>query len=351
MAGKKKRPVSSPQATQLSSGRTENEPPRVETAPSTRPGLIIMLFGIVAVLAIGGALVWLNAPGATQGEPTLAAGWAPGPTTFCRGTPKYPTAKLGFARAVVFSTSERLNKGLQLIEPGADGSLENGKKYQHPTWTMGGYLGTFVLDNAGNLYTAPSPRISLIDNPPDGANIIYKVDTESGVMSEFLRLPPAAPPPSENPFGILALSYDCDTHSLYVTSVMGSTRGQQLGRIYRVDLGTGKIADQYDEVDAFGVASYNLPTGKRLYFGAARTPEIYSVALDGRGNFWGEPRLEATLQGAFGKPRRIDFNTRGEMQVRGIDFNFTLSATSEDRRTDYVFGYDDANKKWVQIAP
>ncbi len=351
MPSKKKRSASPPAAPIEKIARVETESRASDTASANRLGLYIALVGIVAVLAIGGVLIWLNASSAPQGEPHLAMGWVPGPVNQCRGTPKFPTEKLGFTRAVVFSTSERLNKGLQLIEPDENGELAKGKKYQHPSWTQAGYLGVFVVDNQGNVFVAPSPRISLIDNPPERANILYKVDAETGVMSEFLKLPSAAPPSPENPYGILALAYDCDTNSLYVTSVMGSTRAQQVGRIYRVDLKTGQVVDQYDDFDAFGVNAYNLATGKRLYFGSARTPEVFSIALDRAGNFWGEPRLEVTLKGAFNKPRRIDFNVREEMLVRGIDFNFTLSATSEDRRTDYVFGYANANDKWMQLAP
>lgn len=354
MAKKKRSANSPPSSTAVSSpppAQVADETRASDKASANRLGLYIAIAGIVAVLAIGGALVWLNrSSGNSSSPPKLASGWAPGPVNLCRGAPKFPT-KLGFSNAVAFSTSERLNKGLELIEPGAGGSLENAKRYQDPTWTMGGYLGVFVADRDGNVYVAPSPRISLIDNPPDKANILYKVDTNSGVMSEYLNLPTDTPPSSENPYGILALTYDCDTNSLYVTSVMGSTRAKQVGRIYRVDLKTGQVADQYDGVDAFGVAPFNLPTGKRLYFGSARTPEVYSIALDGEGNFSGEPRLEVTLNGAFNKPRRIDFNARNQMLVRGIDFNFTLSATSEDRRTDYLFGYDPANDKWTQLAP
>jgi hypothetical protein len=346
---KKKRTVSPPPT---KTAQVETDPRAADAASANRLGLYIALFGIVAVLAIGGALVWLNMQSGSQTtEPPLAPSWNVGLVNECRGTPKFPIEKLGFSRAVVFSTSERLNKGLELIEPGADGTLENAKRYQHPSWTMGGYLGTFVVDSQGNVYVAPSPRISLIDNPPDKANILYKVDTQSGVMTEYLKLPSALPPSSENPYGILALTYDCDTNSLYVTSVMGSTRGKQVGRIYQINLETGQVVDQYDDIDTFGVAAFNLPTGKRLYFGSARTPEVYSIALDSKGNFWGQPRSEVTLNGAFNKARRIDFNVRNQMQVRGIDFNFTLSATSEDRRTDYVFAYDDVNKKWIQISP
>lgn len=352
MTSKKKRQASpAPQPKPIPVAAPPPAGTESDAASANRLGLYIALFGFVAVLAIGGALVWLNSARPAQGEPALLKGWIPGPTNLCRGAPKFPTAKLGFTRAVAFSTSERLNKGLQLIEPNPDGSLTNAKTYQDPSWTMGGYLGTFVADNLGNVYVAPTPLISLIDNPPDKANILYKVDTNTGVMSQYLQLPSAAAPSPENPFGILSLTYDCDTNSLYVTSVMGSTRANQVGRIYQIDLKTGQVVNQYENVDAFGLATFNQPTGKRLYYGSARTPEIFSIALDGTGKFWGEPRLETTLNGAYNKPRRIDFDTRGEMLVRGIDFNFTLSATSQDRTTDYVFGYDGQNKKWVQISP
>lgn len=352
MASKKKRPA--PAASQFRPAPVTAPPPSVpdtDVASANRLGLYIALIGVVAVLIIGGGLVWLNLSQPSPGEPALLKGWIPGATNLCRGAPKFPTTKLGFSRAVAFSTSERLNKGLQLIEPNADGSLTNAKTYQDPSWTMGGYLGTFVPDNLGNVYVAPTPLISLIDNPPDKANIIYKVDTNSGVMSQFLQLPSAAPPSPENPFGILALSYDCDTNSLYVSSVMGSTRTNQVGRIYQVDLKSGQVVNKYENVDAFGLSTFNLTTGKRLFYGSARSPEIFSIALDGNGKFWGEPRLETILSGAYNKPRRIEFDTRGEMLVRGIDFNFTLSATSQDRTTDYVFGYDEPNTRWVRISP
>jgi len=244
-----------------------------------------------------------------------------------------------------------LNKGLELIEPGPNNDLSNGRHYQDPSWTMGGYLGVFVTDKNGNVYLAPSPRISLIDNPPDKANILYKVDTNTGIMSKWIDLPAAANPSPENPYGILALTYDCDTNSLYVSTVMGSTRDKTMGRIYQVDVASGKVVNEYDNTDAFGVAVFNQPEGKRLYFGSARQPEVYSIALDDKGHFWGTPQLEFFLNGAYNRPRRIEFDPRGNLLVRGIDFNFTLSATSEDRRTDYLFQYDPTTKKWRQVQP
>lgn len=315
-------------------------------ASAARLPLIIVGLGLLAVLAIGGTFVWLNMSNAPKGPPGLSSSWMPGATNECRGSPAFPL-QLGFSRAVVFSTSERLNKGMQLIEPGPNGDLNNAKTYQHPSWTMGGYLGVFAVDRKGNVYVVPSPRISLLDNPPEKQNIIYEIDSQTGVMSEYINLPTAQPPSPENPFGALALTYDCDTNSLYVTTVMGSTRAQEVGRIYRVDLNTGKVAAEYDNTDGFGVATYNLPTGKRLYFGSARGPAIRSLALDTQGNFWGEPQTELVLTGPYNRARRIQFTPQQLMQVRGIDFNFTLAATSEERRTDYQFSFDPEQGKWV----
>lgn len=341
MSAKKKNARANAPASQ-----TKSAPSAPANASAARLPLLVIGLGIVAVLVLGGAFVWLNSKNAPAGPPPLSANWTPGLTNECRGTPKFPTA-LGFSNAVVFSTSERLNKGMELIEPGPNGDLTNAKRYQHPSWTMGGYLGVFVADRDGNVYVVPSPRISLLDNPPEKQNIVYKIDSQTGVMSEFINLPSAQPPSPENPFGALAVTYDCDTNSLYVTTVMGSTRAQEAGRIYRIDLDTGKVAAQYDNVDAFGAATYNLLAGKRLYFGSARGPEIRSLALDAQGNFWGEPQTEFVLTGPYNRARRIQFTPQQLMQVRGIDFNFTLAATSQDRRTDYVFAYDAAQGKWV----
>src|SRR5436190_6639807 len=116
MASKKKRtpPQSAAPPTQMPAKPAPSKPAPIETEPkqsdaaaANRLGLYIAIFGIVAILAIGGAFVWLNQSNTTQGEPILNAGWAPGPTNMCRGTPKFPIEKLGFSRAVVFSTSER----------------------------------------------------------------------------------------------------------------------------------------------------------------------------------------------------------------------------------------------------
>lgn len=233
-----------------------------------------------------------------------------------------------------------------MFQPNAQGDINSLNSYRAPTWASAGYLGPLAIDRQGNLYVAPTPYISLTDNPPELQNKIYRVDQDTGIMGEFLTLPWAQPPSSANPFGVMGLAYDCDTNSLYAASIAGSTRVQELGRIYRIDLSTRGIVSEYDNVDALSLLVYNTPTAKRLYFARARSPQVDSILLDARGDFWGEPRAEFTLTGPYNKARSIQINKQGEMVLRGYDFNFTLSAGGEERTTDYRFQYDAAADHW-----
>lgn len=310
-----------------------------------------VVVAIVGAAAIIGLLVWL----ARQPDSAKPASFAVGDVTYCRTIPRFARA-MGYSEASILSTVGR-QKGLVLYDPPATANAEPQNVYQHPTWGDAGYLGAPVTDQSGNIYVAPAPRVSLLDNPPEQQNTVYKVDTDTGVMAEFIKLPSAAPVSPDNPFGLLGLAYDCDTHSLYASSVAGSTRTNEVGRIFRIDLETGKVASQFDGADAFGLAVFNGTTGKRLYFGAARVSEVRSVALDGRGDFAGKPRLEYSMAGlgAEGdeKARRIIF-TNNTMLVKGMEFEFNLIATSERQQTEYQLRYDtnlDAWKPLQNYAP
>lgn len=303
--------------------------------------------GAIAVAAvIVGLLVWLaRQPGAPP-----PANFAIGEVTYCRSIPRFAQA-MGYTQASVLSTVGK-EKGLVLFDPPGTTGGDPKNIYQHPTWDDAGYFGAPVTDRSGNIYLAPAPRVSLLDNPPEQQNTIYKVDTDTGVMAEFIKLPPAAPLSPNNPFGLLSLAYDCDTESLYASSVAGSTRTDEVGRIFRIDLKTGKVASQFDGVDAFGLGVFNGVTGKRLYFGAARAPEVRSVALDGRGDFAGKPRLEFSMAGlgAEGdeKARRILFTTN-TMEIRAMEFEFNLIATSERQQSVYQLRYNASVDAWRPI--
>lgn len=317
------------------------------------------------VLASLLGLLWLAgcAPAATPSPtpasaPTLIPTPSPQPprvlsgADICRAGPRFTTA-LGFSQQASIGTSFQGVKGLAIIDPaGNDGQ---GSLYQHPTWDDAGYLGPWTYDRFGNVYTGPAPLVSLVENPPELQNKIYKVDTDSQIMAEFVDLPAAQPPSGANPFGVVGLAYDCDTQLLYASSLAGSTAGQEVGRIFRIDLGSGQVLDSLDGVDTMGLGVYNGAQGKRLYYGLTRQPEVWSIALDDAGQFVGETRFEFSLAGlpTQGRQtvRRLRFDGGTGATLYLVDFNYTLQVASERQETILQFSYDPFTDTWSPAAP
>jgi hypothetical protein len=246
-----------------------------------------------------------------------------------------------------FSTSEKTTMGLVLVELGNQGA---GRKYQHPSWNMCGWAGPLLLDQFGNCFVAPVPVISILNNPPALQNRIYKVDAASGVMQLFTELPVADSIPDSNPYGILGFAYLCETNTLYVSTVQGSSRGQEKGVVYALDATTGAMLDQMTGMDVLGMGVSYMPGYRSLYLGSARTSDVYEVELTKKGKFKGKPELAFSLamQGPRGddKVRRIRFDQNGNMLVYGVEFNFNLTAPTEKQETVYQYQWNEDSKSW-----
>jgi hypothetical protein len=277
--------------------------------------------------------------------PTLAA--FIGPPTECRARPRF-ISELGMGGQIYIGTNLQGYTGLTLSARDPN----NGQMlvYQHPSWDDAGNLAPYALDRAGNIYVGPAPFVSLDNNPPELQNRIYRVDGESGEMSLFVELPAAQPPSSSNPFGVMGLAYDCDTDSLYASSLAGSTYDAELGRIFQIDVNSASVVSRLENVDAFGVGSYQGAQGKRLYFGSARDSSVRSVPLDDEGHFDGEQRVEFYLLAAPGggddRAKRIQFPERDQMRIKGIEFNYTLRAASDFKERDYAYRYQPLADTW-----
>jgi hypothetical protein len=331
---------------------------RRSRATSTRPAQLARRQPPVALIVVGGlllalgglALAWwlLRAPGA-------AALQGPGPmggVTGCRTTPPFSN-RLGYADRLAISTTEPSYAGLVIFDGRVPLTAELPERdiHQEPSWDDAGTLGPFVLDRRGDIYTAPVPRTAVSDNPAGSQNTIYRVDGVSGELAPFVTLPGPPPGSAENPFGILGLTYDCDTDVLYVSTVAGSERQAERGRILRVDLATKAVTEEVVGIDGVGLAVFRSPSEKRLYVGLARSPEVGSVALDSAGHATGEFRSDLSLDAAgapFGEPRarRISFD-QATMTVYVVPFSFTLRAVSEQQQVVANFGYDVERDGWV----
>ncbi len=314
---------------------------------------LALLLGLLVVGGIGLAVwLWRPAPAATP-PPTAASTATVGPVggvDGCRAGPRFQSS-LGLSNQAVLTTSLTDVKGLAILDPAANNG--QGGIYQHESWDDAGFLGPFITDRRGHIYTAPVPLVSLVDNPPEQQNRIYRVDTDSQVMALYIELPWAQPPSGANPFGVVGLAYDCETDTLYATSLAGSTASQTLGRIFHIDLAEARVLAQADGIDAMGVGVFNGVKGKRLYFGLARAPEVHSIALDAQGNFVGEPRREFSFAShvVAGRRtvRRIRFGTEGVMTLHMIDFNFTLQVAGKRQEDVITYSYDPASDTWTFV--
>lgn len=307
----------------------------VEPARFPRGTVVAAMLGVV-LAAFPSAC---RAPGSIESEPPRFE--SIGGTLDCRARPKF-AAKAGFTAGSALSTGSEELPGLVLVD-----ARDPGHTFQHASWLSHGSLGPLTYDAEGNVYVAPTPNMDLLENPPEAQNTIYKVDTHSGEMDEFVRLAPAGPLSAENPFGILGLTYDCETRSLYASSVAGSSRRSELGRILRIDPLQARETDALLDVDAMGLAVFRGSRDRRLYFGSARRPELWSVALDERGGFFGPARREFVLPGWTDKARRIVFDGEGGMEVFGVPFVFNLTVGADAPENVYGFSYEPATDAWA----
>ena len=305
------------------------------------------ILGVVAAFFIAITLysVVFNNTGSDGGK---SSNHIVGPVDLCRSIPPIAKAR-GLSEPMMIDLRQIGYDGLRIIE-----GKENGKILQLNEWDDAGHLGPYTLDKAGNIFTSPVPHVSLEINKPEDQNRILRVDGQTGEMKEYIRFPRPANTSHNNPFGVMGLAYDCKTESIYACSIAGSGPNNTLGVIYQVDLKTKEIISQLDNVDAIGIGVFVTKTGKRLYYGSARDPEVFSVSLDDNGQFAGQPKFEFSLAaqqgGSADRGHRIRFTKDKKMEVKGIEFSYSLMAASDPMRNIYNFKYDTVNDKWMSLG-
>lgn len=270
----------------------------------------------------------------------------------CRAQPRFMQKYNLDPSRTALSTSEKQVKGLAMVEFSTDPNIPN-KIIQDSSWTKAGYLGPLLFDNRGNCYVAPVPRVNILDNLPEAQNILYKVTSEVGIMEKFIELPTEFKPDNQqNPFGIMGLDFDCDNSIIYVSSLMGSTTQNEHGIIYAISSTSKQIIDTYQNVDALGIGINKINDQKRIFYGAARTSQIWSVAIDENGKFDKESKLEIDFSGlgANGddRARKIRFSSEnGYMIFNTVSFYYNLVAPSEKVESEFTYYYSKKEDKWV----
>jgi len=255
---------------------------------------------------------------------------------------------LGLVKQVAIDTTIARLPGLVIRELAGTKRL-----YQAESWKKTGHVGSTVRDAKGNIYVIPIPSVALDTNPLEARNRVYKVDSESGEMAVFVELPLPKTDTQQNPFGTLGITLDCETNSLYVSSVAGSTPKNINGKIYQLSLDTGRIVDTYSGVDAIGLGVVKHGKTRRLYFGDARSSSVYSIALSNKGLFSrvDTPRYELSLlnikNGDSTQVRKIKFvkvESGMEMQLDETEFAYRMGADTSRRYKTYSFNWQG---KWM----
>lgn len=259
------------------------------------------------------------------------------------------------------STSEKMYIGISLVafvkkegESAPTAQTPKLEIYQHPSWKKAGYLSTISFDQNGNAYTVPAPLISMLYNATDKLNTIYKIDASNGEMTEWIKLPFASKPSSQNPYGLLGINYDCQDHFLVASTVAGSDRYNERGVIYLIDPKLKKPIDSLTNFDAMGLGfAMDELRKKRLYYGSVRNGNIFSIVVNAKGKMDKKTiRKELSLEG-YGprgddKARKIKFSGN-QLLVSGTAFNYNLQAASEKPETVYTFIWLEKEKKWGLI--
>ncbi len=246
------------------------------------------------------------------------------------------------AGAVAVATNEKpvgSAAAVWLVELGGQPSAPAGTNWatgnwSHPDWTMtklGSVFGV-TLDGDGNIFVGHTAVYGYPENADyiglGGAGAIYRLDGTTGAVTTLINLPQQVDPSQlfdERYPGLGQLSYDCATDRLFASNF-------EDGRIYCIDptdttgfkvrstfkhLGTvtgalpnGNLADDSDLPGFFplggriwavkaagGRVFYSLWVEDKGQPNASAANEIWSVAIDGSGNFdpVNAPRLEYTM--------------------------------------------------------
>jgi hypothetical protein len=265
----------------------------------------------------------------------------------CRSTPQFIAAVVAASNVALATDGRAMGLALRATDGSAAVS-------QHATWDDAGYLGAIAYDRQGNVYAAPTPRLSLADNPLAGAATIWRADTATGELRPFVTLPGAAS--ERNPFGVLGLFYACDLETLYAGSVLGSTPNQERGGVSTIHLPDGAQTAILTETDVIGVLLVRQGAGYTLYAGLARSPEVIALPLDARGRPAGPPvtLLDLTTIGATPQERARKLRlVNGELVVDLAPFTFSLqvnaSGTPPLRRA--TWHWESTAGAWASDTP
>ncbi len=217
----------------------------------------------------------------------------------------------------------------------------------HPkSWMRFDHFSSYILDPEGNMYLTPMPYISVNPNTFNLQKSIYKLDSNSGKLSVWMSINEVKAG-SNNPFGIIAIDYDCDDNTLWVSAIDETDYSTQRGVIYHIDIKSKKILQRVEGIDALSLKLLQSDQGKYLLVGSARESLLYAFYIDG-GMLSSTPQKLLALPDANEHIRKIMLRGKNHLELQTIPFSYTLIAQTVEQgiRTNYNAYFDIRLNSW-----
>jgi DNA-binding beta-propeller fold protein YncE len=258
----------------------------------------------------------------------------------CARPPKF-LKKFNIPQPVIIDLSQKRFKGIALLY---------GKDFQkvlHPKqWEQYGHFGTYALSQAGDMYLAPIPYISILPATFNLQKKLYKIDSKTAKLSIFMDFEDILPSAS-NPYGLDAIAYDCEDKTLWVASIDKSDYQSQKGVIYHIDPDTKEILQKVEGFDVLSMTIVKSEKGKYLLVGSARDNGLYAYTID-KGKLSTTPQKLLELPVSNQHIRKIKITDKNALELQSIPFSYALIAqTAKQDRIYHNAIWDRKLKRWV----
>lgn len=304
------------------------------------------LIAVAALLVIAAAVVIQKKEAQTHAPSSTASIVQPAEDigTFtrqqsCARAPQFLNA-LKIPQPVMIDLSQKRFKGIALLYG------RGFEKVMHPKqWEQYAHLGTYTPDNVGNLYLVPTPYISIEPTTFNLQKNIYKLESKTAKLSLWMHIDDVHPS-ANNPYGLSAITYDCDDGTLWAAAIDESDYKEQKGVIYHIDPRTKEIIGRLEGVDALSLMLLRSAEGKYLLVGSARDNALYAYPVK-------EQTLSGTARKLLELPnpnehiRKIKVTGDNRLELQSIPFSYTLIAQTDKKDRTFYDALWSSKKGWI----
>ncbi len=249
--------------------------------------------------------------------------------------------KLKIPQPIAIDLSQKQHKGLAFLYG------KGLSKFLHlEAWEKFDYFSTYALSPKGDMFLTPMPFISVKKNTFEFQKNIYKLDSNSGKLSIWMTLDEVKAG-GNNPFGVIALAYDCDDNSLWVSAIDETDYEHNRGVIYHIDVASKKILQKLEGIDALSLKLIKSEKGKFLLLGNARESALNALEIK-KHKLSSELLTLVTLTDNAEHIRKIKIRGKNLLELQTIPFSYTLIAQTsggEDRKL-YNLEWNNINSNW-----